>query len=439
MPAFVLIGLYLAVVFAPLGLAAASGRPPRPMLDELAAGAGLVAFAILLAEFLLSGRFRAISGRVGMDVTMRFHQLLARTALALVAVHPFLYTLPFDRPLPYDPTRQLTLTFEGEGLVTGVLAFLLMPSLVILSIGRDKLPFRYETWRLLHGIGALAVAGLVYLHAVDAGRYSQDWMLRGFWSGLVGLAVLSLLVVYVGKPLLQLRRAWRVSEVRQVADRTWELAVVPEGHDGLSYRAGQFAWISVGRNPFSLDENPFSICSSPAEGRALRFLIKELGDFTASLSQVRPGTCVYLDGPHGHLTLEGRDAPGVAFIAGGVGVAPMFSLLGQLAHGGDTRPTVLVYGNRTADQIAHGDELARLRRVHRTKVIQVLSEPPPEWSGETGIVDAPRIREIFGDPGHRDWLFVLCGPPAMMETVESALLEIGVPARNILAERFRYD
>lgn len=439
MPAIALIGLYLAVVFAPLGLAVASGRPPRPMMDELAAGAGLVAFAILLAEFLLSGRFRAISGRVGMDVTMRFHQLLARTALALAVVHPFLYTLPFNRPLPYDPTRQLTLTFEGEGLVTGVLAFLLLPSLVILSIGRDKLSLRYETWRLLHGIGALAVAGLVYLHAVEAGRYSQDALLRWFWSGLLGLAVLSLLVVYVVKPLLQLRRGWQVSAVRQVAERTWELTIAPDGHDGLTYRAGQFAWINVGHSPFSLDENPFSICSSPAEGREVRFLIKELGDFTRSLSRVRPGTRVHLDGPHGHLTLEGRAAPGIAFIAGGVGIAPMFSLLGQLAHDEDPRPTVLVYGNRAADQIALGDELARLRRVHKTKVVQVLSDPPPDWSGETGIIDGPRIRALFGEEKYRDWLFVLCGPPAMMETVEATLLDIGVAPGQVLAERFHYD
>ncbi|SDU02882.1 ferric reductase-like transmembrane domain-containing protein [Stappia sp. ES.058] len=439
MPAIALIGLYLLVVFAPLGLAVAGGWPPRPVLDELAAGAGLVAFAILLAEFLLSGRFRAVSGRVGMDVTMRFHQLLARTALALAVVHPFLYTLPFNRPLPYDPTRQLTLTFEGEGLVTGVLAFLLLPSLVILSIGRDKLPFRYETWRFLHGMGALAVAGLVYLHAVEAGRYSQDWMLRWFWSGLLGLAVVSLLVVYVVKPLLQLRRKWHVSAVRQVAERTWELAIAPDGHEGLDYRAGQFVWLNVGHSPFSLNENPFSICSAPGDGREVRFLIKELGDFTSSLSRVRTGTQVHLDGPHGHLTLEGRAAPGIAFIAGGVGIAPMFSLLGQLVLEADTRPTVLVYGNRAADQIALGDKLARLRRVHKTQVVQVLSDPPADWSGEVGIIDAARIRALFGEEQYRDWLFVLCGPPAMMEIVEDTLIGIGVAPRNILAERFHYD
>jgi len=439
MPAFALIFLYLCLVFAPLVLAGLSGRPPRPLMDELAAGAGLVAFAILLAEFLLSGRFRAISGRVGMDVTMRFHQLLARSALALALVHPFLYTLPFNRQLPYDPTRQLTLTFEGEGLVTGVLAFALLPSLVVLSIARDKLPYRYETWRLAHGLGALAIAGLVYVHALDAGRYSQDPLMQGLWTGLIALAVLSLVFVYVIKPLAQMRRPWRVAAVRAAATRTWEVTLAPEGHDGLRYRAGQFAWLNIGHTPFSLAENPFSIASAPADGPEIRFLVKELGDFTRTIGAVEVGTRAHLDAPHGHLTLEGRREPGIAFLAGGVGIAPMFALLGQLIREEDPRPTVLVYGNRTAAQIACGEELARIRRRHRTEIVQVLSEPPPDWDGEVGLLDAARIRALFSDAKYRDWLFVLCGPPAMMEIAEDTLIEIGVAPRRILAERFRYD
>ncbi|MEP1879435.1 MAG: ferric reductase-like transmembrane domain-containing protein, partial [Roseibium sp.] len=98
-----LIAIYLGIIVLPLILAATGAKQPRPVWDEIASGAGMVAFAILLAEFLLSGRFRAISGGVGMDVTMRFHQLLARSALALVIVHPFLYTTPFGWALPYDP------------------------------------------------------------------------------------------------------------------------------------------------------------------------------------------------------------------------------------------------------------------------------------------------------------------------------------------------
>ena len=135
-----LIVLYIAVVLLPLVLAWTSDRPPRSFMNELASGAGLLAFSIILGEFVLSGRFRSISGRIGMDVTMRFHQLLARTALALAVVHPFLYRGQFDYQRPWDVTRQLTLTTDFGALTTGLVAWALLPAFVLLSIARDQLP-----------------------------------------------------------------------------------------------------------------------------------------------------------------------------------------------------------------------------------------------------------------------------------------------------------
>ncbi|SOB95817.1 ferredoxin reductase family protein [Stappia indica] len=423
MPAAALILFYLLIALAPLALAAGSGRPPRPVMDEIASGMAMVGFAILLMEFVLSGRFRSISGRVGLDVTMRFHQLLARTALVLALAHPFLYTLPF----------------AAEGLATGVLAFALLPAFVILSIARDRIGWRYETWRLAHGLGALAIAVLVLVHARHAGRYSADPQLAGLWAVLTAAAVLSLAHVYLVKPLLARRRPWGVTGLRQLAERTWEVVLSPRGHEGISYRAGQFAWIRIGAPVFSLRENPFSIASAPGEGKDLRFVIKELGDFTATLSGIPLGTRAHVDGPHGNLVLEGRQGSGIAFIAGGVGIAPMLSLLRQLEIDGDPRPTVLVYGNRHAGQIACTEDLARMRRQHRTEVVQVLSEPPDGWEGERGMVDPALIARLFTEARHRDWLYVLCGPAPMMEGVEEALLDLGVAPRQIISERFQHD
>lgn len=85
-----LIFSYVALALTPLVLAALQGLAPRGTLDELATGAGLVALAILLVEFVLSGRFRPVMQPFGMDVTMRFHQLMARTILVFVLVHPIL-------------------------------------------------------------------------------------------------------------------------------------------------------------------------------------------------------------------------------------------------------------------------------------------------------------------------------------------------------------
>lgn len=434
-----LIVLYVFAVLLPLGLSWWGGRPPRSIPDELASGAGMLAYAILLAEFLLSGRFRAVSKQIGIDVTMRFHQLLARTALALALIHPFLYQAPFNPPYPWDTTRQLTLTYDLAGLATGFVAWLMLALLVFLAVFRGQIHRRYEIWRLMHGVGAALIAGLLLHHTLRAGRYSQDPVLAWVWIGLAAIALVSLAFIYLVKPVLKLRSPWTVEALRQIAINTWEVTIIPCGHSGLRYQAGQFAWLSIGRRAVSLNENPFSISSAPASGLRLQFVIKELGDFTRSIGRIAPGTCAYVEGPHGNLVITGRDEPGIALIAGGVGIAPILSILRQLRLDGDPRPTVLIYGNRTEKQIICRDELDQLPRQHGTKVVYALCEPPADWSGYHGTCDADLLRQVFDRPQMRQWLYVLCGPPVMMETAEQELIDIGVPAGQILSERFNYD
>lgn len=439
MPAGVLFVLYLVVLVLPLGLAWAQGLPARSVADELATGAGLLALVILLAEFPLSGRFRSISGRIGMDVTMRFHQLMARTAVALALIHPFLYRAERNPPYPWDTTRELTLAWQPEVIWPGVVAWLLLPVLVGLAIGRSRLDYKYETWRWMHGLGALVIVGFAVWHALVAGRYSGAQNLTVLWLVLLGVAGLSLLQVYVLKPLFQARRPWKVVAADRIAERTWDLRIAPDGHDGVHFKAGQFLWLNVGHSPFSLKENPFSIASAPGDGPELRFVIKELGDFTRSLGKIRPGTRAWVDGPHGHLTLSGRDAPGVALIAGGVGIAPMLGILNDMQNAGDTRPVTLIYGNRIESQIVDRDLLEQWNSQGRVRVVHTLSEPPDNWAGETGYVDETMLRRVFSGPNHPTWDYVLCGPPPMMAAVEQGLIRIGVPPRRILMEAFSYD
>ena len=430
---------YLIVTLLPLGLAAAGARPPRSVWDELASGAGMLAFSIMLTEFVLSGRFRSISGRIGMDLTMRLHQLLGRTALVLVLIHPFLYETSQNPSVPWDPTRQVTIAGDLEALIGGILAWILLPSLVLLAIGRTKGSYRYETWRVMHGIGALVVAALVLHHTLSAGRYAADPLLAGVWIMLFAIAMLSLVWVYAVEPVLQARRPWSVSSVRRLADRVWELEIEPQGHRGVDYKAGQFVWLNVGHSSFSPCENPFSISSAPASGPALQFIIKELGDFTSTVGQIRPGTRAYVDGPHGTLTVAGRAEPGIALIGAGVGLAPLLGILRQLRLERDPRPCVLMCGNRSPDHILHAEELERFDREGVAEIVHVLSRPPAGWTGEIGHIDAAMIRRYFGDADRRRWLFVICGPPPLMDAVEDELSAFGVPGRQVISERFSYD
>jgi predicted ferric reductase len=72
--------------------------------------------------------------------------------------------------------------------------------------------------------------------------------------------------------------------------------VKPRG--AFRFEPGQFGWFAIGRSRFSLTQHPFSFSSS-AERDEVEVAIKALGDFTAGVKDLQPGTTVYVDGPHG--------------------------------------------------------------------------------------------------------------------------------------------
>ncbi len=365
---------------------------------------------------------------------MRFHQIIARSALLFALVHPFLYGgTPTGGQRPWDPTRQLSLTTDLSYLSSGMAAYVLLPSLVLFAVYRTQLDYKYETWRLMHGLGAALIAMLLLHHTVYAGRYGSQTLMTWLWLALTVVSVGSLFYVYLLVPLLEKRRSWRVTTVTQLTPKQWELTVAANGHEGLDYKAGQFAWLNVGHGPFSLHENPFSISSAPASGSAVSFMIKELGDFTGTIGQIETGTVAYLDAAYGTLVVDDRKEPGIALVAGGIGIAPLMSILRQLRLTGDARSVKVIYGNRSINQIAYRDEL------DNEDVTFVLSEPPKTWQGKTGLIDPELLDSVFTSEEFTEWVFVVCGPNKMMDVVEDHLLSRGAPSNHILAERFDYD
>lgn len=434
-PATLLV-IYLSVVLAPLGFATALNLPPRAFPDELSSAIAMAGFSMLLLEFVLSGRFKNISGRIGIDVTMRFHQLIARPILAFILIHPFLYTTPSSSPLPWDSSGQLSLGITAASLVTGMLGWLLLAVLVFWAIFQRESGFRYETWRLCHGIGAGIIALFSLHHVMDGGRYSAYTPLAWFWFAMVALAMLTLLHVYLIRPLIQLRHPYRVKSIKKVALRTWELTIAPEQGEAMDFLPGQFVWLTLKCSPFNIQEHPLSISSCPAERPLIGFTIKEMGDFTNTISTIPIGSCAYIDGPHGHLVLEGKAGNGLAFIAGGSGLAPIMSMLRQLRVNKDPRPIKLIYGNRVVDQILYQQELNEMREALNMTIDHILSDPPPGWLGRVGHLDINSLRSCLEIEDRAQWRYVVCGPAPMIDSVEHSLKQLGVSPRQIISEKF---
>ena len=76
----------------------------------------------------------------------------------------------------------------------------------------------------------------------------------------------------------------------------------------------------------------------------------------------------------------------------------------------DPRKTILVYGNRTKDQIVFPDEIDALAEAERTQVVHVLREPHDGWSGHKGVVDADLIAQVFHNEQFESWVCVVRAP-----------------------------
>ncbi|TVR98958.1 MAG: hypothetical protein EA406_05170 [Rhodospirillales bacterium] len=436
---WLLIGLYVVIGLAPLAITWLRGHPRQGLAHDLSSGLVMVGFAMMLMQFLLSGRFRDITGRVGADITILFHQLIAWTILAFVLLHPFLYAVPGLWPDPAQAVATLRGMFGSDALRSGGIAWWLLILLVPMAMWRDRLPIRYEIWRLSHGLGAAVIALAGLHHTLTVGTYSADPWLAGFWVVLAGLAVASLVHVYVLKPLRQFRHPYRLVSNREVADRIWEIQVEAERRPAINFAAGQFIWLNLGHSPFRLVEHPFSLSSTPADRPRLAVTVRESGDFTNRIGEIPVGTRAYVDGPYGTFTLARRRASGLAFFAGGVGLGPIIGLLRELVQEQYRGPVHLLYGNRVETQILYRDELEAMGKTLDFRLQLILSEPPEGWRGPAGELTPEVIDACLDGRFPKDWLYFVCGPVPMMESVEATLLARGVPARRIVSERFKYS
>ena len=431
-----ILSAYALLVVLPVALGWWLIGPARPWLDEASSAIAMMATAALLLEFLLSGRFRVISAGIGMDRSLRWHQIFAQILTIAALLHPLLYLSPSGAAFKRPDDAIAVLGLDAASLISGALAWLLLGLLTLTAIRRDDLPHRYEVWRIGHGLGAALLAGLALHHAISAGRYSGAPALMAYWAFMLTMALGSLGAVYLLRPWQLARRPWRIAALERVGDRLWSLTLEPDGHAGLAYRAGQFAWLRLNCSTFSVREHPFSIASAPSDGVALRFLIKEAGDFTRQIGTLPIGARAFVDGPHGALCLEGRQEPGIFMIAGGAGLAPMLSLLREAATRGETRPITLLYGNRHQGQIMAAAELAALAMRLRLDLHHILQEPPPGWTGFAGMMTPELIQAEAAQAAREGWVFLLCGPGPMIRAAHRGLAALGVPRRHILEERF---
>lgn len=431
--------LFLVVGLMPLALAALRPVAPASPWEIAAAGLGLVGLAIMAMQFVTSGRFQVVSGKLGIDRVMAFHKTTAWWVLLAAVLHPVVYLVPTVLADPVLGLERGIAYLTLPSYRSGVIALAALVLLVPVSALRNRLPIRYETWRAAHVVLAITAVGGGLHHAVTVGRFSAMGALHGYWWA-IGLAVAGVMLTLYGWRWARLySRPWRLDSVGKRADRMWELDLQPAaGTPPLRYRAGQFVWITVGGRRFPLFDHPFSIADSPMRP-GLSLIIKEAGDFTDRIGSLPPGTAIGVDGPYGTFTLEGREEDAVLLIAGGVGIAPIMGLLRDLRARGHAKPVRLAYAVGTPENLACLDEIAEAGQGLDLQVFLVSETDGAGFGGEVGRLDRARLATMLEGLDRKHSVAMICGPGPMITAVADQLVALGLPMERVMYERFDYS
>ncbi|MFB9386600.1 ferric reductase-like transmembrane domain-containing protein [Pseudonocardia petroleophila] len=433
--AVVLVGASLLVVtglwVAGGGLSALSGWAGG--LTSLGRLTGLLASDLLLVQVLLMARIPVVERAVGQDRLARMHRLAGFASFTLLVTHIGLITGGYAAgELPRVPGTLWDLTVGYPGMLLAAAGTACLVLVVVTSVRAARRRLRYESWHLLHLYAYLGV-GLALPHQLWTGQeFLLSTLATVYWWTLWAAAAGAVLAFRVGLPVARtLRHDLRVTSVVREDHDVVSVYVTGRRLDRLPVVAGQFLTWRFLTGPGWTRAHPYSLSAAP-DGRSLRITVKALGDGSAQVAALRPGTRVVVEGPYGRLTERPRTRRRLAFVGAGVGVTP----LRALAEG-------LPYAPGDAVLIQRGTPLfaRELDVLARERGLRVLHLPGPRRAPDSWLCSGPADDRtaLLGwvpDVAERD--VYVCGPEEWTAAVRRTLVAAGLPAAQLHVESFAW-
>ena len=443
----------VALCAVPLVLWARSG-PLDPRFDGsfatlesiavLSAFAGTSAFALNL---VLGARLRFVEALFGgLDRVYKAHRVNGQIAFTLLLAHVALI-LASRATISTDAALDLLGPGAGWTLFAGQLAFAAMTVAILLTLfvrlGHEVFVYVQRTFGLIFLVATYHV--FMTEGAADGSTALNVYVAALATFGLAAFVYRSLL----GSVLVR-RRPYTVTAVNRLGESVTEIVMEPV-KEPLDFAPGQFLFVSfrslalseqfrpfdvsVQRQVFSIRAgemsnqfHPFSITSAPHE-RALRITVKAVGDYTRALRGLEAGAEAVVEGPYGSFSHQAVPGRRQLWLAGGIGVTPFLSMARSLRYANE--PAVdFYYCVEHADEAYFLDELRAVAA--RREDFRIFVVP----RDEAGFLTAERLASESGDLASREIL--ICGPPAMIESLRSQLTASGVLGERIHAEEFGF-
>lgn len=202
----------------------------------------------------------------------------------------------------------------------------------------------------------------------------------------------------------------------------------PGDEEAFSFFPGQFVELSV----FGFGEAPFCIASSPTRRGSFQTTVRRTGKLTDALHQLGRDDEVGIRGPCGNgFDLEGAYERDLLFVAGGIGLPPLRSLIWNVLDERDRFGRVIIlYGARTPSDLVYKAELEEWEQRSDVELLVTVDRAEPGWDGNVGMVPI-----LFEQTTLRpeSTLTYVCGPPIMIRFVVQDLFMRGFSDESVIS------
>jgi ferredoxin-NADP reductase len=223
---------------------------------------------------------------------------------------------------------------------------------------------------------------------------------------------------------------------REIARGT--LAFYFEKPEGFTFLPGQYGGFTL-INPKETDASGitrrFSLMSTPDDPFIAIVTRIQQSAFKRELQTLPTQNEIKFAGPTGSFILHTDTSVPAVFIAGGIGIAPFYSMIKHAANSHSSQKMILFYGNQSEQDSAFLDELIQLPQQHTPfTCVATLANPEKNWTGETGFITHTMIRKHI--PDIHAPIYYICGSPVMVTTLQELLAEMGIDEDKIKVEDF---
>ncbi|MEE4243390.1 MAG: ferric reductase-like transmembrane domain-containing protein [Desulfopila sp.] len=382
--------------------------------------AGLAAAVLLFLQLTLASRTMLLDRVFGLDRVYYSHQINGFVIIAAVLLHVLLVIVP-------EGISNLPIGWKFWPEMLGAAIFFTLVPFVFLASVHKKL-LSYHIWRRMHRFMGYLFLPALFIHILYVSDSFNQNVPR--YSLFVFTGVI--LGIVAGNKYRVIRQSLQKMEIRSLQPLSDAIVQLETTRPStFSYAPGQFAFLTLWSAKGRAEAHPFTIASSPTNDDSLHFMIKKCGDWTSGITDT-PFQYATLEGPYGLFSYKAnRTTDDIVFIAAGIGITPMLSMLRMIAMEHDQPRTTLLWSLRRKKEMFLQQELDNLAdKISSFHLHLVYSR---EKNG--GRINREMLRNHFDSiakTGH----YYICGPPGMIQETRRNLRDLGVPRKNIFQEKF---